>query len=101
MKKVIAINLNGNAYQVDEDGFNALRQYLEQAETQLKDNPDKIEIIADLEQAIGEKCAGFLLPHKTVVTGAEVEQIIKDMGPVDSGATETSWPQSAPAQATQ
>jgi phage shock protein PspC (stress-responsive transcriptional regulator) len=100
MKKVIAINLNGNAYQVDEDGFNALRQYLEQAETQLKDNPDKIEIIADLEQAIGEKCAGFLLPHKTVVTGAEVEQIIKDMGPVDSGATETSQPQSA-AQATE
>jgi phage shock protein PspC (stress-responsive transcriptional regulator) len=99
MKKVIAINLNGNAYQVDEDGFNALRQYLERAETQLKDNPDKAEIISDLEQAIGEKCAGFLLPHKTVVTGAEVEQIIKDMGPVDGGEAATSPPSSAPKQA--
>jgi hypothetical protein len=60
MKKVITINLNGNAYQIDESGYAALVAYLEGAERQLEDNPDRAEIVADLEQAIAEKCRGFL-----------------------------------------
>jgi phage shock protein PspC (stress-responsive transcriptional regulator) len=82
MQKVISINLNGNAYQIDESGFAALTAYLEGAERQLKDNPDRVEIVADLEQAIADKCRRFLGPHKTVVAASEVDQIIKDMGPV-------------------
>jgi phage shock protein PspC (stress-responsive transcriptional regulator) len=93
MQKVITINLNGNAYQIDEDGYAALVAYLEGAGRSLKDNPDLAEIIADLEQAIADKCRSFLGPHKTVVTAAEVDQIIREMGPVDgSGGAD---PQSA------
>src|SRR4029077_7991978 len=91
MEKVITINLNGNAYQIDEGGYAALVAYLEGAERSLKDNPDLAEIVADLEQAIADKCRGFLGPHKTVVTAAEVDQIIRDMGPVD-GAGGTAEP---------
>jgi phage shock protein PspC (stress-responsive transcriptional regulator) len=86
MQKVIAINLNGNAYQIDESGYSALVAYLEGAERQLKENPDRAEIVADLEQAIADKCRGFLGPHKTVVSAAEVDQIIKEMGPVDGAS---------------
>ena len=86
MQKVITINLNGNAYQVEESGFAALVGYLDGAQRQLKDNPDRAEIVADLEQAIAEKCRRFLGPHKSVVTDAEVDQIIKEMGPVDGAA---------------
>jgi phage shock protein PspC (stress-responsive transcriptional regulator) len=86
MQKVITINLNGRAYQVEEGGYAALVAYLQSAERQLKDNPDRAEIIADLEQAIAEKCLRFLGPQKTVVTAAEVDQIIKEMGPVDGTA---------------
>jgi phage shock protein PspC (stress-responsive transcriptional regulator) len=88
MQKVISINLNGNAYQIEEDGYDALISYLETAQRQLRDNPDRAEILADLEQAIAEKCQRFLTAHKTVVSIAEVGQIIKEMGPVD-GATES------------
>ncbi len=84
MHKVIVINLNGNAYQVDEIGYDALRAYLDRAKSQLEANPDLAEIMADLEQAIGEKCQRFLSPHKTVVSAAEVEQILAEMGPVDA-----------------
>jgi len=77
MNKVIVINLNGHAYQVDEIGHDALRAYLDRAEAQLRDNPDLAEIMADLEQAIGEKCQRFLNPHKTVVSAAEIEQILE------------------------
>src|SRR2546421_1014962 len=60
MHKVIVINLNGRAYQVDEVGYDALRAYLDRAEVQLRTNPDLAEIMTDLEQAIGEKCQRFL-----------------------------------------
>ena len=86
MQKVITINLNGNACQIDEGGYAALVAYLEGAERQLRDNPDRAEIVKDLEQAIADKCRGFLGPHKTVVSSAEVEQIIKEMGPVDGAS---------------
>src|SRR5437762_13954905 len=86
MQKVISINLNGNAYQIEEGGYGALVAYLETAQRQLRDNPDRAEILADLEQAIAEKCQRFLSAHKTVVAAAEVDQIIKEMGPVDGAA---------------
>jgi phage shock protein PspC (stress-responsive transcriptional regulator) len=86
MQKVISINLNGNAYQLDEGGYDTLREYLAQAERQLSDNPDRAEIMADLEQAIADKCRTYLGPHKTVVTAAEVNRIVTEMGPVDSAA---------------
>jgi phage shock protein PspC (stress-responsive transcriptional regulator) len=85
MQKVISINLNGNAYQLDDTAYEALRAYLDRAEAVLTDNPDQAEIVADLEQAIAEKCNKVLGPHKTVVTAAEIEQVLKEMGPVESG----------------
>jgi phage shock protein PspC (stress-responsive transcriptional regulator) len=86
MQKVIIINLNGNAYQLDEDAYDALRGYLDNAAAQLASNPDKTEIVADLEQAIAEKCMRFLAPHKTVVTRLEIDQVLKEMGPVEGPA---------------
>jgi phage shock protein PspC (stress-responsive transcriptional regulator) len=83
MQKVITINLNGNAYQLDETAYGLLRTYLDAAELQLKDNPDKAEIISDLEQAIADKCNRVLGARKTVVSTAEVKQIIEEMGPVE------------------
>jgi len=88
MQKVITINLNGNAYQLEETAYGLLRVYLDGAEFQLKDNPDKAEIISDLEQAIADKCNRVLGPHKSVMTTAEVQLIIDEMGPVDASGGE-------------
>jgi phage shock protein PspC (stress-responsive transcriptional regulator) len=100
MQKVITINLNGVAYQVDESGYAALVAYLEGAERQLAANPDRAEIVADLEQAIADKCRAFLNPHKTVVAAAEVDQIIKEMGPVDgAGGADAGGASDAPTTA--
>lgn len=87
MQKVISVNLNGNAYQLDESGYDALSAYLDVAGAQLLGNPDKPEIMADLEQSIADKCGRFLSRAKTVVTTAEVEQVLKEIGPVDGGHT--------------
>src|SRR5277367_5321453 len=100
MNKVISINLNGIAYQLEEGGFEALRAYLDTAARRLDGNPDKSEIIADIEQAIGSKFRSLLGPNKTVVVAKEVEDIIAEMGPVEdaSGAAEPP-PSSTSAQA--
>ena len=83
MEPVISVNLNGKAYQLEEPGYAKLRAYLDQARTALTGNPDQTEILADLEQAIGDKCQRVLGSHKTVVTTQEIEQVLAEMGPVD------------------
>lgn len=86
MQKVFAVNLNGNAYQVEEQGYDALTAYLASAASALENNPDRAEILADLEQAIAEKCQKFLGPNKTVVSSEEMNRILAEMGPVESSS---------------
>ena len=88
MNKVITINLNGLAFQLEEAGYEALRAYLDGAARNLGDNPDKDEIIADIEQAIADKCRVVLGAYKNVVVTQEITQIIQEMGPVQDAAAE-------------
>lgn len=90
MRKVTTINLNNNAYQIDEDGYEALRRYMEDAERALAGNPDREEILADLEQAIADKCRLALGTYKSVVSTAEIERILTEMGPVAGGTDEAA-----------
>ena len=90
MQKIVGINLNGRGYHVEEPGYDALVAYLDRAGTRLADNPDRAEILADLEQAIAEKCDRLLGAHKTVVTSAEIDRMLADMGPVDAGDGEAA-----------
>src|ERR1700748_2148351 len=98
MRTVITISLNGNAYQLDAGGYEALRAYLQVAEQRLAGNPDQLEILADLEQAIADKCRRYLGPHKNVVNSEEVAEVLREMGPVDGGAGEAGA-QAAPGGA--
>jgi phage shock protein PspC (stress-responsive transcriptional regulator) len=101
MNKVIGINLNGNAYQVEEPGFNALSAYLAAAKEGLAGNPDQTEIIADLEQAIADKIRRFLSAHKSVVSAEEVAVIIAEMGPVNNETESDSAHSSAAKESVQ
>lgn len=84
MQKVVTINLNGQAYQFDEDAYEAIQIYLDRAEAQLHDNPDRAEILADLEQAIADKCRRYLNAHKAVIAATEIRQVLEAMGPVEA-----------------
>ncbi len=99
MNKVIIINLNGNAYQLEEDGFDALRAYLDSAGRRLEGNPDRDEIIGDIEQAIADKFRSLLGPAKTVVLGREVASVIAEMGPVEDASGSPGAPEAGAAPA--
>jgi phage shock protein PspC (stress-responsive transcriptional regulator)/large-conductance mechanosensitive channel len=97
MNKVITINLGGNAYQLEEGGYDLLRAYLATAEARLGKNPDREEILSDIEAAMAEKFRALLSSHTTVVETKEVEKVLAEMGPIDAddGATGAAGPGSA------
>jgi phage shock protein PspC (stress-responsive transcriptional regulator) len=100
MNKVITINLGGNAYQLEEGGYDLLRAYLETAAARLKGNPDRDEILSDIERAIAEKLRALFTSQKTVAVTKEVAVVLSEMGPIetdadtaaDTGASGTSGP---------
>ena len=84
MQRVVSINLDGNAYQIEEQGYNALFAYIDAAETALQDSPDRAQKLSDLERVTAEKCQACLGPHKTVVTSAEIDRILLELEPIPS-----------------
>ena len=100
MNRVITINLNGVAYQLEESGYEQLRAYLDQAGRQLEGNPDRDEILADIEQAIADKFRVLLGSYKTVVVTSEVAEVIKQMGPVQDASAADAAGSTAGAKST-
>ena len=86
MRKVITGNLNGISYQFEEQAFEAVQNYLRNAAASFAANPDRAEILADLEQAIADKCDTFLGKHKTIISIEDAQQVLREMGPVESGS---------------
>jgi phage shock protein PspC (stress-responsive transcriptional regulator) len=84
MNKVITINLDGTAHQLEEGGYDALRAYLETAAARLQGNPDRDEILSDIERAIAEKFRALLGSPKTVVVTKEVAAVLAEMGPIEA-----------------
>jgi phage shock protein PspC (stress-responsive transcriptional regulator) len=99
MNKVITINLNGNAYQLEEGGYEILRAYLAGAALKLEGNPDKDEILADIEQAIADKCRGVITAYRTVVSAKEIAAIVGAMGEVDDVSAPAGDPAENPGRA--
>jgi phage shock protein PspC (stress-responsive transcriptional regulator) len=86
MRKVTLISLGGIAYQLEEGAHEKIGAYLDSARRALASNPDRNEIMADLEQAIADKCDSFLGKHKNVISADEAAQILREMGPVQGAA---------------
>jgi phage shock protein PspC (stress-responsive transcriptional regulator) len=99
MNKVITINLGGNAYQLEEGGYDVLRAYLDSAGVRLQGNPDRDEIISDIERAIAEKLRALLGSNKTVVETKEVQAVIAEMGPIETDPAEAAAPSAGSAGA--
>ncbi len=82
MKKTISINLSGTIFNIEEDAYQKLNDYLESIKNHY-DAKESAEIINDIESSIAEKFRAKITRKKQVVTLKEVEEIIKVMGTVE------------------
>lgn len=96
MKKVVHVSLAGRAYQVEEAGYTDLRQYLDDAAQRLQNNPDKDDILRDIEQSIADKCTITLQDGKDVIAAATVTDALEKIGPVETDAQD-EMPAATPA----
>ena len=80
MNKTVSINLGGQIFQIDENAFEKLRNYLESIRSRFSGTIGSEEIIADIESRIAEMFSEKLSGKKQVVVLADVEQMIGVMG---------------------
>jgi len=94
MQKVIQISLGGHTvmFQLEEDAYSALQSYLERARTRLKSDPDRDEVLRDLEQSIGDKLVSLLRSENRVINRREVDAVLEQVGTVDAGSAEAAGP---------
>lgn len=78
----VTVSLNRSTLQFDDAAYQRLEQYLAEAAGLLEGDPDPQEILGDLEQAVADQCMRRLRPGQTVVTLAELQPGIDEIGEV-------------------
>ncbi len=80
MKKTISISLNNTLFHVEEDAYEKLSSYLASIRVHFAANPDRDEILRDIEARIAER---FSDKGVSVVILQSVEELIAAMGTVE------------------
>ena len=97
MDKTIVIGLNGHAgrYRLEEDAYDRLARYLDRAASRVQDDSEQAEVLGDLERSVGDKLDALLGSDDRVVTSADIDGILEEIGAVDTGddpvAEEAGW----------
>ena len=78
----VTVTLNGNTLQFDEAAYARLQQYLAESASLLEGDPDPQEILSDLEQAVADQCTRRMTADQTVVTLAQLEPALAEIGAV-------------------
>ena len=86
MDKTIVITLNGHpeGYRLRDDAYDRLMQYLDGAASRLREDPDRAEVLGDLERSIGDKLAAVIGSEDRLVTVADINDVLE--APDDAGA---------------
>lgn len=82
MKKTHSANIGGTVFQIEEDAYEKLQDYLQSIHSHFHFYPDVAEIVADIESRIAEQ----LLQRESVpqiVTLRDVERVIEAMGRIE------------------
>ncbi|MDP2236677.1 MAG: PspC domain-containing protein [Bacteroidales bacterium] len=96
MKKTISINISGLMFNIDEDAFARLSQYLGSIKKHFEGREGQADIIADIESRIAELLQTHLHETKQVITIEDVNEVIAALGQPfemdedDSGSNEGS-----------
>jgi len=86
MKRTIQINLAGTIFNIDDDAYELLRDYLAAVERQFMSSVEGREVMHDLEMRMAELFTERLKPLRQVVASDDVREVLKVLGaPEDIG----------------
>lgn len=98
MKKTLTVNLGGTVFNIDDDAYRLLDNYLSNLKMHFRKEAGADEIVDDIERRISELFAEKLSAGSQVITIADVEEVIARMGkPEDMEAGEESGEASSSA----
>ncbi len=80
MKVTVNINLGGYAFNMDEDAYERLRQYIKSLEKEFSGEPGAAEIMSDIEGRLAELFRMRLSPYKQVITMKDIEEVMAILG---------------------
>jgi phage shock protein PspC (stress-responsive transcriptional regulator) len=80
MKKTFSANLGNRVYNIDEDAYLKLKEYLDRIEGYFSDQKERDDIMNDIELRISELFTERMGINKQVVTRTDVEEVIAVMG---------------------
>jgi phage shock protein PspC (stress-responsive transcriptional regulator) len=85
--KTISISLSGHPeqYRLEQAAYDRLSRYLDRAAARLQDDPDRAEVVGDLERSVGDKLALLLGSDDRLVTAADIDGVLEEIGAVDTG----------------
>ena len=85
MQRVILVGLTGHTrqFRLEEDAYDALRQYLGHAGTQLGNGPEGAEVVDDLERSIGDRLTVLAGADDRVLEAEDIAKVLDDVGVVD------------------
>lgn len=88
MKKTLTVNLGGTVFNIDDDAYRLLDNYLNNLKTHFRKEAGADEIVDDIERRISELFAEKLSAGLQVITIADVEEVIARMGKPEEMETE-------------
>jgi phage shock protein PspC (stress-responsive transcriptional regulator) len=80
MKVTVNINLGGYPFNMDEDAYERLRQYMKSLEKEFSGESSASEIMSDIEGRIAELFRMRLNAYKQVITMKDVEEVMAILG---------------------
>lgn len=80
MKKTLSINLNNIVFNIDEDAYNKLNDYISRLDSHFKNVEGGNEIVSDIEARISEILSEKLSKHKAVITIEDIDIVIQTLG---------------------
>ena len=80
MKKTLTVNLGGTVFNIDDDAYRLLDNYLSNLKIHFRKEAGADEIVDDIERRISELFAEKLSAGSQVITIADVEEVIARMG---------------------
>ena len=80
MKKTFTVNISGIVFNIDEDAYSVLNDYLQSIKKHFARTDGRDEIISDIESRIAEILSESITDTKQVISIEDIENVIKVIG---------------------